>query len=119
MLLIRWLALTAAVLVVAAAAFQPRDIRAHATCNTQSCCSPHGQYGSDTGCDFWNCAYWNDVWTRSIYCAPGSQAYNGQLCGEYDALGGHAYAWADHTVESGPVCCWNDWWRYPYCWDDL
>ena len=95
--------------------------QAHALCTEYWCCSPHGAYTSDTGCYFSECGYWDRgspwgyMYSRNVYCYPGSGGYNSQLCGcsGQDQCNGSAIIDVNHGVGTyGFYCC-----NHPDCLD--
>jgi hypothetical protein len=88
----------------------PAAAFAHAVCFTGSCCSPHAQNHSSTGCDFSNCIAqytgsndngWD--YQRNISCGPGSTAANNGGCSSSQYFCG----WADAYVCRSSEWC-ND-----------
>jgi hypothetical protein len=82
-----------------------RAATAHSTCRDISCCSPHGQGSSSTGCWFTDCDHTDPIfWIRTISCPPGSTAAL-QLChNSTQDVYGSATADADHTVQTNAGC---------------
>ena len=96
-----------AFLLAAAAALLP-SIRssAHATCfDSFTCCSPHGQNASTTGCTFYDCTYGALQWLRSYRCTAGSQGATGCGCASNQIACGDATAYQDHTVSNNCYAC--------------
>jgi hypothetical protein len=83
------------------------DVSAHATCTSSDCCSPHGEFSSQSGCAFDLCGY-NisiDRWYRTIHCNGGTSAATGLSCGS-NGFSGSAQATSAHvaTTTSGRCC---------------
>ena len=71
---------------------------AHATCTNSNCCSPHGQWSSDTGCDFGvyaDCVY-NGTYWRDFRCPSYSEGAAG--CGANQHRCGVVYVNENHVT---------------------
>jgi hypothetical protein len=83
------------------------SVTAHATCNAYECCSPHGQFRSDSGCNFLACSSDStNYYQRDFDCYPGSPAAS--ACYGLNLIG-QSSADASHAVTTwGAYCCNGD-----------
>jgi hypothetical protein len=106
-----------AAFVVVSAHFNEGVVRAHATCTSGSCCSPHGAGGSSTGFTFGNCAYNPGIspshpWLRDAWGAGGGCSGDACLGAQADAnhnVNTQLNFCSDGTTTHGELCCLSPW----------